>query len=174
MQDRLDPRNSQNGADSALAEIDAKPYEITLAFDDNSLASIVFGEYDQNIAKIERRLGVIATANGNQIVIRGAREACEHARRVLEALYSRAKLGQIATPGEVEGAIAESTAQGVLFPNEIERIRAPFGELKTRRKGVVRARNAAQDAYLSALRANQLVFAEGPAGTGKTWLAVGH
>jgi phosphate starvation-inducible protein PhoH and related proteins len=174
MQERLYPRTSQNGAEAALAEIDAKPYEITLAFDDNRVASIVFGEYDQNIAKIERRLGVIATANGNQIVIRGPREACEHARRVFESLYSRAKLGQIATPGEVEGAIAESTAQGVLFPNENERIRAPFAELKTRRRGVVRARNAAQDAYLSALRANQLVFAEGPAGTGKTWLAVGH
>ena len=153
MQERLYPRTAQDGG--GLAEIDAKPFEITLAFEDNRLASIVFGEYDQNIAKIERRLGVTATANGNQIVIRGAREACEHARRVLEILYARAKLG-------------------TLFPSELERIRAPFGELKTRRKGIVRARNAAQDAYLAALRANQLVIAEGPAGTGKTWLAVGH
>ena len=174
MQERLYSRTSQNGAGAELAEIDAKPFEITLAFDDNRLASIVFGEFDQTIAKIERRLGVTATANGNQIVIRGAREACEHARRVLEVLYARAKLGQIASPGEVDGAIAESATPGALFPSEIERIRAPFSELKTRRKGVVRARNAAQDAYLSALRANQLVFAEGPAGTGKTWLAVGH
>jgi phosphate starvation-inducible protein PhoH and related proteins len=174
MQERLYPRTPQNGVGSALAEIDAKPFEITLAFEDNGLASIVFGEFDQNIAKIERRIGVTATANGNQIVLRGSREACEHARRVLEVLYARAKLGQIASPGEVDGAIAESAIQGTLFPNEIERIRAPFGELKTRRKGVVRARNAAQDAYLAALRANQLVFAEGPAGTGKTWLAVGH
>ena len=74
----------------------------------------------------------------------------------------------------MDGAIAESMTQGTLFPAEIERVRAPFSELKTRRKGVVRARNAAQDAYLAALRANQLVIAEGPAGTGKTWLAVGH
>ena len=46
--------------------------------------------------------------------------------------------------------------------------------MRTRRRGVVRARNAAQDAYLRALRQHELVFAEGPAGTGKTWLAVGH
>jgi phosphate starvation-inducible PhoH-like protein len=173
IQERIYPKTAGNGID-ALAEIDAKPFEITLAFEDNRLASIIFGEYDQNIAKIERRLGVIATANGNQIVIRGSREACEHARRVLEILYARAKLGQMATPGEVDGAIAESTIQGTLFPNEIERVGAPFSELRPRRKGVVRARNAAQNAYLEALRANQLVFAEGPAGTGKTWLAVGH
>jgi phosphate starvation-inducible protein PhoH and related proteins len=174
MQERLETRISQSGANTAVAEIDARPVETTLAFEDNRLASIVFGEYDQNIAKIERRLGVVATANGNQIVIRGSRDACEHARRVLDVLYARAKLGQTASPGEVDGAVAESAMQGTLFANEIERIRAPFNELKTRRKGVVRARNAAQDAYLSALRANQLVFAEGPAGTGKTWLAVGH
>ena len=59
---------------AAVAE-PAKPTEIALAFDDNGLASIVFGHYDQNIARIERRLGVSANANGNQIVIRGPREA---------------------------------------------------------------------------------------------------
>src|ERR1700678_4418417 len=69
------------------------PTEIALAFDDNGLASTVFGHYDQNIAKIERRLGVTANANGNQIIIRGPRESCEQARRVFELLYARAKLG---------------------------------------------------------------------------------
>ncbi|MBV8791308.1 MAG: PhoH family protein, partial [Pseudolabrys sp.] len=49
-----------------------------------------------------------------------------------------------------------------------------FGVIKTRKRGVVRARSAAQDQYLAALRKHELVFAEGPAGTGKTWLAVGH
>jgi phosphate starvation-inducible protein PhoH and related proteins len=172
-QDRLNSAVPVMAMDRSLAESDAS-FEVTLAFDDNRLASILFGEFDQNISKIERRLGVSATANGNRIVIRGPREACEHARRVLEVLYARARQGQIATPGEVEGAIAESAGQGSLFPQEIDRVRAPFAELRTRRKGVVRARNSAQDSYLSALRANQLVFAEGPAGTGKTWLAVGH
>jgi len=174
MNERVYSRTSPNGAEAALAEADARPFEITLAFDDNRVASIVFGEFDQNLAAIERRLGVSAAANGNQIVLRGQREACEHAKRVLETLYTRARFGQIATPGEVNGAIAESALRGALYPTEIEQIRASFSELKTRRKGVVRARNAAQDAYLNALRANQLVFAEGPAGTGKTWLAVGH
>ncbi|HYA72131.1 MAG TPA: PhoH family protein, partial [Roseiarcus sp.] len=60
------------------------------------------------------------------------------------------------------------------FPGEFEGSVDGFGHIKTRRRGVVRARNAAQDRYLAALRKHELVFAEGPAGTGKTWLAVGH
>jgi phosphate starvation-inducible PhoH-like protein len=158
---------------AAVAE-PAKPTEIALAFDDNGLASIVFGHYDQNIARIERRLGVSANANGNQIVIRGPREASEQARRVFELLYERAKLGQPAAEGDVEGAIEETTNQGTLFPGEFEPTGDAFGQIKTRKRGVVRARNAAQDRYLAALRKHELVFAEGPAGTGKTWLAVGH
>ncbi len=153
---------------------EATPNEIALAFDDNRLASIVFGHYDQNIARIERRLGVVANANGNQVLIRGPKEASEQARRVLEMLYERAKLGQPADIGDVEGAIEESSYEGTLFPGELEGQRDAFGFIKTRRRGIVRARNAAQDRYLLALRSHELVFAEGPAGTGKTWLAVGH
>ena len=161
-------------AAEAADEREDQPTEIALAFDDNGLASIVFGHYDQNIARIERRLGVTANANGNQIVIRGPREASEQARRVFELLYERAKLGQPAGEGDVEGVIEETAYQGTLFPGEFDRGGDAFGCLKTRRRGLVRARNAAQDRYLAALRKYELVFAEGPAGTGKTWLAVGH
>ena len=154
---------------------EAPSNEIALAFHDNRLASIVSGHYDQNIALIERRIGVAANANGNQILIRGPKEACEQARRVFEKLYERAKLGQPADFGDVEGVIEETVFQGTLLPSELEQIKADaFGQIKTRRRGVVRARNAAQDRYLQELRKHELVFAEGPAGTGKTWLAVGH
>jgi phosphate starvation-inducible protein PhoH and related proteins len=173
-QDRMVSRISSIANDGAAAARDSKPSEIVLAFDDNGLASIVFGHYDQNIAKIEHRLGVVANVNGNQIILKGPKEACENARRVLELLYARAKLGQAAGPGDVEGAVAEVELQGNLFPNEIDGVKSPFQQIKTRRKGVVRARNAAQDLYLAALKQHELVFAEGPAGTGKTWLAVGH
>jgi phosphate starvation-inducible PhoH-like protein len=152
---------------------ESKPAEISIAFPDNSAASVVFGHYDQNIARIERSLGVSAYANGNQIVIKGPRAASEQARRVFELLYERVKMGQPASEGDVEGAIAESAYQGLLFPGD-EGARDAFSHVKTRKRGVVRARNAAQDRYLAALRKYELVFAEGPAGTGKTWLAVGH
>ncbi|MBV8565264.1 MAG: PhoH family protein [Methylobacteriaceae bacterium] len=158
---------------ASLAAGDPQPSQLTLAFDDNRLASLVFGHYDQNIAKIERRLGIIANANGNHVTLRGAEEACEHARRVLENLYARAKLGQPISLGDVDGAIQEGALQGNLFPKE-DSARPSFEQVTTRKRGTVRARNIAQDAYLTALRRHELVFAEGPAGTGKTWLAVGH
>ena len=149
--------------------------EITLAFEDNRLAALVFGQYDQNLAKLERRLEVEANANGNHVTLKGAPEACEHARRVLENIYERAKTGQPLTLGDVEGAIQEGVLQGNLFPGEAaEGSRQVFEQIGTRKRGAVRARNAAQDLYLRALRKYELVFAEGPAGTGKTWLAVGH
>jgi phosphate starvation-inducible PhoH-like protein len=150
-----------------------QPTELTLAFDDNRFASLVLGQYDQNIAKIERRLGVSASANGNHVTIKGPPENCEQARRVLETLYERVKLGHSVSLGDVDGAIEESVLQGTLFPQP-EVSRASFEQIATRKRGAVRARNAAQDLYLRLVKRHELVFAEGPAGTGKTWLAVGH
>jgi phosphate starvation-inducible PhoH-like protein len=147
--------------------------EITLAFENNRHASLVFGLYDQNLAKIERRLRVASFANGNHVTLKGKSEACEHARRVLEALYERVALGQTITLGDVDGAIEETARQRSLFPDS-EPSRGAFEQILTRKRGSVRARNAAQDQYLRALKRYELVFAEGPAGTGKTWLAVGH
>jgi phosphate starvation-inducible PhoH-like protein len=172
-QDRTIAKISPANADVQPEMRDTKPFETTLDFDDNGLASVVFGHYDQNLATIERKLGVVANANGNHVVIKGPKEATEHARRVFEMLYERAKLGQGADLGDVEGAIAEGALQGNLFPNDPDS-RTAFQQIKTRKRGVVRARNAAQNHYLSVLKHNELVFAEGPAGTGKTWLAVGY
>ncbi|SCY46103.1 PhoH family protein [Microvirga guangxiensis] len=150
--------------------------EIILTFDDNRLASLVFGQYDQNLAHLERRLNVAAIANGNRVTVKGTPEASEMARRVLEGLYDRARQGAALTPGDVDGTIQEATLQGSLFsPEEAP---APglsaFDHISTRKRGPVRARNAAQNDYIKALKQNELVFAEGPAGTGKTWLAVGY
>ncbi len=147
--------------------------EITIAFDDNRFASLLFGHYDQNLARIERRLGVSAHANGNHVTIKGVADACDHARRVLEALYLRVKQGQTISLGDVDGAVQEGALQGNLFPKD-EIGRTSFDQVNTRKRGPVRARNAAQDVYLRELKRFELVFAEGPAGTGKTWLAVGH
>jgi phosphate starvation-inducible PhoH-like protein len=149
-------------------------HEISLAFDDNRTASDVFGQFDKNLKHLERRLGIHANANGNQVMLRGPRERVEQAKQVLQTLYARARLGPPPEEGDVEGALEEAAYAKSLFPGEVEAPREAFGELRTRKRGSVRARNAAQDKYLRALRQHELVFAEGPAGTGKTWLAVGH
>jgi phosphate starvation-inducible PhoH-like protein len=150
--------------------------EISLTFDDNRLAGLVFGHYDQNLAHMERRLGVVLNALGNRVVVKGPPDSAARARGVLERLYDRVRREGALTLGDVDGLIQESAQQGSLFPaaDTASGGHPAFEQIATRKRGPVRARNAAQDMYLRALREHELVFAEGPAGTGKTWLAVGH
>jgi phosphate starvation-inducible protein PhoH and related proteins len=147
--------------------------QIVLTFDDNRLASTLFGQYGQNLALIERRLGVVADQRGNQVTVEGSREGCEQARRVLTNLYEQIKRGHDLSQGDVEGAIRLAIAQGSLFDFDPATSRPAFEEINLRKRPV-RARTAGQDAYLRALKRHALVFGTGPAGTGKTWLAVAH
>ncbi|KQP05663.1 phosphate starvation-inducible protein PhoH [Methylobacterium sp. Leaf93] len=165
------------GPAARIGEI-VETVDVSLTFDDNRLASLVFGQYDQNVAHIERRLAVTATALGNHLVVKGPPDSAEKARKVFERLYARVTAsGTALTLGDVDGAIQETTLQGNLFPTaevSAEPDRPHFDQIATRKRGAVRARNAAQDTYIKLLRNHELVFAEGPAGTGKTWLAVGY
>ena len=147
--------------------------QIVVAFDDNRLASALFGQYGQNLALIERRLGVVAEQRGNHVTVAGSRDGCEQARHVLEGLYDQLKRGHDLTTGDVEGAIRLAIAQGSLFDFDAATLRTSFEEINLRKRPV-RARTAGQDAYIRALRRNSLVFGTGPAGTGKTWLAVAY
>jgi phosphate starvation-inducible PhoH-like protein len=157
---------SRDGADGTTAQT-------VMAFDDNRLASALFGQYGQNLASIERRLGVVADSRGNQVTIAGPRDACEQARRVLESLYDQLRSGHDLSTGDVEGAIRLAISQGSLFDYDPATARPGFEDIHLRKR-IVRARTAGQDAYLRALKRHALVFGTGPAGTGKTWLAVAY
>ncbi len=146
--------------------------QIALEFDDNKLASSLFGRHGENLALIERRLGVAADQRGNHVTIEGEREACERARNVLDHLYAELKRGHEISSGDVEGAIRQVLRQAAQ-PNSAAGAQANFAELRLRKR-LVRARTAGQDEYLRALKSNTLVFGTGPAGTGKTWLAVAY
>jgi phosphate starvation-inducible protein PhoH and related proteins len=163
------------GTDSGpfLPSADVSTTQIVLDFDDNRLASTLFGQYGQNLALIERRLGVVADSRGNHVTIEGSREACEQARRVLQGLYDQLKHGNELVAGDVEGAIRLAVAQGSLFDFDPATARAAFEEINLRKRPV-RARTPGQDAYIRALRRCAMVFGTGPAGTGKTWLAVAY
>ena len=164
---------SNNGTlvQPAPAAAEGAAAQITLAFDDNRLASLLLGQYGQHLALIERRLGVVADQRGNHVTIVGPREACEQARRVLEGLYERLKRGDELVSGDVEGTIRLAIAQGSLFDFDPAQARPGFEEINLRKRPV-RAQTAAQDGYIRALKRHSLVFGIGPAGTGKTWLAV--
>src|SRR3977135_3880166 len=132
--------------------------QVTLTFDDNRLASLLFGQYGQNLALIERRLGVVAEQRGNHVALAGSRDSVERSRRVLEGLYERLKRGDELVGGDVEGAIRLALAQGSLFDYDATTAQPSFEEINLRKRPV-RARTAAQDAYIRALRPHALAFA---------------
>lgn len=136
---------------------------LTLAFDDNRLLSLMLGEHDEHLSLIEHRLGVAMTPRGNRIAVRGDHAAAENARSVLLALYARASRGLEIGRGDVDGAIRMVRANQDKESHE--------GSVRTRRKPVS-ARTPNQKVYIDAIRKNELVFGIGPAGTGKTYLAV--
>ena len=146
---------------------------IVVAFDDNRLIQELFGEFDQNLAVIEQRLGVEAVARGNQVTLRGSSDALARARLALDMLYVRLQAGHSIGAGDVDGAVrmaAASEAQ-MHLPSLEPRGRLAMAQVGTRRKIVV-ARTPTQDTYIRAFDRAELVFGIGPAGTGKTYLAV--
>jgi phosphate starvation-inducible PhoH-like protein len=139
-----------------------------LEFDDNSLLPMLFGEHDRHLARIEQRLGVSLLSRGNRLAISGPPSAAERARDALLFLYERLRRGLTVDMGEVDAAVrlAASEANGGsdLFGSEELAIRT--------RKRFIAPRTPNQALYLKTLRDYELVFGLGPAGTGKTYLAV--
>ncbi len=151
------------GEGGASSDAAAPPLRLTTTFEDNRLLPRVLGEFDANLALIETRLGVTAVAQGNVVTITGDKAASEIARNVLVALYDRAAKGETVVAGDIDGLIrhARSGAQ----PAE------GMAQIRTRRR-IVTARTPMQSVYLKTLEKYDLVFGIGPAGTGKTYLAV--
>jgi phosphate starvation-inducible PhoH-like protein len=136
----------------------------TLVFDDNRLLAPLFGEHDEHLALIEHRLGVDITPRGNRISVKGPQVARDNAQMVLTTLYERVRRGLEVTRGDVEGAIRMNLSNGGEGLTDETAVR-------TRRK-LVTPRTPMQKAYVTAIRKHELVFGTGPAGTGKTYLAV--
>ncbi len=148
---------------NAVKQQDSEDGVLSLAFDDNRVLALLMGQHDAHLAVIEQRLGVAITPRGNRLSIRGDRTTSELARSVLLHLYTKAAKGDEINRGEIEGAI-----RMVKVAEEKE---VASGGVRTRRK-TVSARTANQQVYIEQIRKNELVFGVGPAGTGKTYLAV--
>ncbi len=148
---------------------------IVVTFDDNRLTAALFGEFDQNLALIEQRLGVDAVARGNQVTLTGDADALARARLALDILYGRLQSGHEIAAGDVDGAIRMATAAEAQMdlPSLEPRGRLAMAQLATRRRTVM-ARTPTQDAYIRAFDRAELTFGIGPAGTGKTYLAVAY
>jgi phosphate starvation-inducible PhoH-like protein len=141
---------------------------IQMQFDDNGLLAPLFGERDQNLDRIERQLGVSLVPRGNLVAIGGAASSIERARLVLGGLYDRLKRGLSVDLADVDAALrlAEAQAKEDTLP-----LLAEPASIRTRKRQIS-ARSVIQGDYIRALRDQSLVFGLGPAGTGKTYLAV--
>ena len=117
--------------------------QVVIDFDDNRAVSSLVGPYGQNLAQIERRLGIVVDSRGNHITIAGSRDGCDAARRVLETLYAQAAQGHDLAQGDVEGAIRAVIAQGSLFEYDAKTAKSAFETINLRKRPV-RARTAAQ------------------------------
>jgi len=144
-----------------------------MTFDDNSLLAHLVGEHDQNLDRIEKRLGVRLIARGNEVTIDGPAGSVEQARIVLSTLYDRLRRGLDIDSGEVDAVLRivpahKAEARLPEAPPPLWQEPAP---IRTRKRQIT-ARSVTQRDYIQALRENDLVFGLGPAGTGKTYLAV--
>ena len=148
--------------------------ETVLEFPDNRLLIDLCGEFDANLAALEARLSVQILRRGNQLAVIGETEARDQAAAVLTALYERLEAGRPVEPADIDrelrmGGPAEAT--GARDGDQLDMFPKGAVEIKTRKK-LVEPRTEAQKAYVQSLFEKELAFGIGPAGTGKTYLAV--
>ena len=145
---------------------------VELSFDKPQLLAQLFGQYDQNLVALEHRLGIYITARGNRIGLEGTAEQVAMGRDVLNDLYQRIQRGEDVDAGLVDASIAmaaEPVLHGIISAETGGG--APPIMIRTRKKTIV-PRTPAQAHYMRELTRNEVIFALGPAGTGKTYIAV--
>lgn len=144
---------------------------LELEFDQPYLLGPLFGDYDRHLITIENRLGVHIAARGNKVQIEGDPDAASRARDVLTGLYNRLDQGHDVDAEAVEavlGMAAQPSLEGIVRDDVTS---APRVMIRTRKKTIV-PRSAMQTPYMEALARDDMIFGLGPAGTGKTYLAV--
>ena len=159
-------------ADDALAR-PATQNETRIEFPDNGLLAKLCGEYDRNLTTIETELFLQIVRRGNQLLVIGDEGALKSGVSVLQALYNRLEQGKSILPVDVSTELRmNSAALGSERGSEhLRMLGNNVAEIKTRKK-LVEPRTEAQYSYVQSLYENELAFGIGPAGTGKTYLAV--
>jgi phosphate starvation-inducible PhoH-like protein len=139
---------------------------VTLQFNDNTLLPLLLGDHDRHLVRIEQALGVRLSCRGNRIAIAGDAARVDSVQGMLQGLWRRLERGESVGRPEIETAIrlADADTDPRLPLSDLPAIRT--------RRGAVSARSPGQAVYMEALAAHDMTFGIGPAGTGKTYLAV--
>lgn len=167
---RKSPRADDHHPATHLAHGRTQRVRTEVLFDKQAILGTLFGEFDANLVRVENRLGVLIAARGNRAVIEGPEDSVSRARQVLLVMYERLMAGHELDAGSVEAIIVmtnEPTFEGIVEPTGAP----PSIMIRTRRKTIL-PRSAMQAEYMQALNTNDIIFALGPAGTGKTYIAV--
>jgi phosphate starvation-inducible PhoH-like protein len=148
--------------------------ETLLELPDNRLLIDLCGQFDRNLAQIEHVLDVQIVRRGNQLALHGDDEARAAAEAALRTLYGRLQQGRPVEAGDIDAVLRFGTSPegtGVQDGDQIEMFRDGRVEIHTRKK-LVEPRTEVQKDYVRSLMRHDMVFGIGPAGTGKTYLAV--
>jgi phosphate starvation-inducible PhoH-like protein len=139
---------------------------VTLQFGNNALLSQLLGDHDRHLIRLEQALGVRLACRGNRIAITGDPAQIETAQLTLNGLYHRLERGHALSSGDIDAAV-KLNARG---PDP----RLPLADLPAirTRRGAIQPRSPGQTGYMEMLARHEMVFGVGPAGTGKTYLAV--
>ena len=141
---------------------------VRMDFEDNGVLALLIGEHNQNLAHLEQRLGVSLNSFGNSIKIKGKADAVKRTQSALEDMYRAInETGAAALEASLIDDVVRWAENGVDAP-----VAHRGGvALDTWKKKIV-AKTKGQKAYVDLLQANEVVFGLGPAGTGKTYVAV--
>jgi phosphate starvation-inducible PhoH-like protein len=151
--------------------LEPKPaaFDLVLEPADNRRLASLCGQFDAHLRQIERRLGVEINNRGNRFQVIGDDRAVQMAGHVLEMLYLDADTSAV-TPEQVHLHLQQADAEAAVGEATVETVTAEV-VIQTRH-GQIRGRGPNQKRYLASINAHDLNFGIGPAGTGKTYLAV--
>ena len=138
---------------------------MNLVFPNNRVLPVLYGVDDRNLIRLEQKLKMSIHYRGNQVTLDGPKAACVQARKILETLYQRLESGYDLSDDDLEDLLSWASGGDCdLFG----RLTAGFETPKRR----ITSRGPGQQSYFRALQEKTLVFADGPAGCGKTYIAV--
>ncbi len=161
-----------NSVTDPKSKKESKEKVTLIEFDDNHLLAQLVGEHDKHLARIEQGLGVSVTPRGNKMAITGSSEMRLIAMQVMEDLYKRLEAGFDVTEGEVDAAMR--MAKDLPAADGTRSSVAATGSMIVTKRRRITPRSTNQSYYVKSLHTHELVFGLGPAGTGKTYLAVAN
>jgi phosphate starvation-inducible PhoH-like protein len=146
---------------------------VVLQFEDNALLPLLYGEHDQHLARLEQRLGVRVASRGNRLSITGPVEKVQGASQAVQALYERLRKGMDVGEAEVDAAarLVQTDSGKADQKRAVDSMHEDDLTIVTRRRKLT-PRSPGQAHYIKSLLEHEVVFGLGPAGTGKTYLAV--